>query len=315
MKGFFILKTYVVLFSLFLFCFVQSKAQQVVNANIINNSGTTELDLIEPTDIDTDINFEGEVLHNQVDLYRLDTGEEGAAQWVLDFFTPNETVYFKLSTVGNNAISYSLQLNNEQIEAFRSDNPNSSIGSTSFVNGDYLRIERNDGHIIGYKNAEVIFDDPNAPTGVMFATMVVLNTGTQTGNRPNITFTFPEPVLPIGTPSGGDPRTYTKLKKQLDGSYVQLECAKINFQYIEDYAITTNENDFIKCKIYDWQRNPVFNTSLANVYGVNWQNIEANNDLVSNTFYTLEVTGANKGEKYKLRVKTGDVTCPNPPSN
>ena len=119
-----------------------------------------------------------------------------------------------------------------------------------------------------------------------------------------------------------DTRTYTKLKKELDGSYVQLECSEINFQYVEDYAITAGENAMIECKLYNWQREAIFTTSLVNEYGVNWQNLVVSSgandpvpNLASNTYYTLEVTGANKGEKYKLRVKTGDVLCPNPPAN
>ncbi len=119
-----------------------------------------------------------------------------------------------------------------------------------------------------------------------------------------------------------DTRTYTKLKKELDGSYVQLECSEINFQYVEDYAITAGENAMIECKLYNWQREAIFTTSLVNEYGVNWQNLVVSSgandpvpNLTSDTYYTLEVTGANKGEKYKLRVRTGDVLCPNPPAN
>jgi len=484
MKGFFKIKKYALLLSILLLFVTQINAQQVVNANIINNNGTTELDLINTTDINTEMNFDGEVLQNQVDLYRLEAGVDGAAQWVLDHFTNSEQTYFKLNSLGG--VSFSLEVNGGQITAFRNTN---NIGSSSFVNGDILRIERNNGHIIAYKNSDVIFDDPNAPADVMFASVVVNATGTQSGVRPNILFTFPESVstpgntvdiclridngsddadqsgqyttldrsqlkigemivglrfnnlnIPAGstisnahiqftasqtntqtinltitghlignapeflaqdnnisdrvktsasiswpvpswsngastndqrtpdissiitelinhpdfvvgnsiviiieggtgrnavayedqpnnaaelcisyqsssTPPTVDTRTYTKLKKELDGSYVQLECANINFQYIEDYAIVPGENSVIECKIYDWQRVEKFNTSLANSYGVNWQNIVPDNNLFnSNTFYTLEVTGANKGEKYKLRVKTGDtsVPCPTP---
>ena len=126
----------------------------------------------------------------------------------------------------------------------------------------------------------------------------------------------------VSTP---DTRTYTKLKKELDGSYVQLGCASnLAFQYIEDYAITQGENAVIECKLFNWQREPIYTKSLVNNYGVNWKsiNLRDNTDpnaftpLSANTFYTLEVSGANKGEKYRLRVKTAvQVPCRDIPIN
>ncbi len=323
MKGFSIFKNYALLLSMLLFCVIQSNAQQVVDANIINNNGTTELDLIEPTDID----FNGVVLDNQVDLYGLIGDLDGAAQWVLNAFTSSETVYFKLEDFDTNPVTCNFKVDNDEISAYWEHNGNThDLGSNiAFGSGDVLRIERNNGNLIWYQNEVELYSvpNPNPSSNGMFAKMIVTDTGTQGTPRPNIRFIFPQPVIPGGgTPSTADTRTYTKLKKQLDGSYVQLKCSEINFQYIEDYAITTGENEQIECKLFNWERQEVYSTFLANTYGVNWQNIVVSggandpvDDLFSNTYYTLEVTGANKGEKYKLRVRTGDVLCPTPPSN
>lgn len=113
-------------------------------------------------------------------------------------------------------------------------------------------------------------------------------------------------------PTPIDTKVYTTLRKELDGSYVNISNGRtLNFQYIEDYAIVNNENDKITCKVYDWTRTVQYSTELDNEYGVNWQNLTfpQSSQISDDTFYVLEVEGANKGEKYYLRIKTGCLDC------
>ncbi len=114
-----------------------------------------------------------------------------------------------------------------------------------------------------------------------------------------VTYETPPPTSP---PSNA---RYVEVKKALDASYtLPTETNQIHFQYIEEYAIVQGQNDFITCNIIGPSGSlasvPI---TLSNVYGSNWQTINLPNWIVSGSYYLLEITGANKGEKYYLRFK------------
>ena len=312
------------LVSLLLIMFSQNSlilGQQIIDANITGSIAANNIciDCLEPTTIDD----AGEIFQNEGRLYALDENEEGYALWKLTNFTSYERVNLNLFSIGVNAgiVGYSVSIDNNKIyiERWGTDTVESYDFNTPLDDNE-IKIERKDGVINYYIDNDLITTFPNAYQGALYASFTINNSGGGSAVDPNIYFTFPNQVSNTPTnPPTADTRTYTKLKKELDGSYVQLECAEINFQYIEDYAIS-DENDMIICELYDWERGtPEYTASLVNTYGVNWQSINANGELSANTFYTLEVTGANKGEKYKLRVKTASdfTTCsvPGDPNN
>ncbi len=97
-------------------------------------------------------------------------------------------------------------------------------------------------------------------------------------------------------------RVYTRLKKELDGSYVRTIDQKLYFQHIEGYAIVSGENSALKYKIYDWKKELMQSGSLQNDYGVNWFVLSPKAQLPED-YYILEVNDVNKEETYYLRFK------------
>ena len=194
MKGFTLLKNFILLFSMLFLCFFRSDAQQVVKTEIINNGGTIELDLIDPTDLD----INGEVLQNQVDLYGLDANVDGGAQWILEDFTISETVLLRLKDFNNNPVTCNFKIENGQLEIFWEQNGTTSVleSNRPFQNLDVLKIERNNGNLIWFQNGIELHSIPNLNSQNigMYAKMIVTNSGIQNASPPNITFTFPESV-------------------------------------------------------------------------------------------------------------------------
>ncbi|MEM8909572.1 MAG: hypothetical protein AAGD05_17120, partial [Bacteroidota bacterium] len=165
-------------------------------------------------------------------------------------------------------------------------------------NQDVFRIERILNKIYYYKNnVRYTVEGTLNPNRVLVARVNVTKATDSQGNLPHLELEFP--IV--------RPREFTVLKNQLDGSYVKTKGDYLCFQYIEDYAIVTNENDEIEYAIYDQAWLPKSHNAgdplptLSNEYGVNWKVLELPNNLVAGDYYVLQVNGPNKGESYYLR--------------
>lgn len=111
-------------------------------------------------------------------------------------------------------------------------------------------------------------------------------------------------IIALPLTNGYENQVYVSLKKQLDGSLLNLTGDLIRFKFDEDYNALVDGANYA---IYDWRRGaPKQAGSLSIVNRTNWCEVLCNSTLISNNIYTLEIT-ANKGEKYFLRFRLGSL--------
>ncbi len=103
--------------------------------------------------------------------------------------------------------------------------------------------------------------------------------------------------------SSGSGLRYSVVRKTMPNDYIKVTDNMLNFYYLQKYAIVPMVNDLITCQIFDDQHSLMSTQTLPNKYGSNYQTIDVTSLPASNSgeVYFLEVTNANKGEKYHLK--------------
>jgi hypothetical protein len=80
----------------------------------------------------------------------------------------------------------------------------------------------------------------------------------------------------------------------------------IKIKYVEKYSIATGINDVVTCQIVNNQGDVVFEVDppFDNVYGINLQSAPIPiGELIPGERYTMIVSGMNKGQVHKIRVR------------
>ncbi len=176
-------------------------------------------------------------------------------------------------------------------------NTNSIIAS-----GDYIRVAIHKSlNKIRFIKEYVLIDDYTIPTGELdstFQVKVMVN---------NAQVEFSETISTFGYINTTNDSYCAELKKELDGSFVEVLNNELKFTYEEDYPIVFGENDEVNYSIYNWKRVPIISGVLTNNYGVNYHEIDLSQGNFWNfNYYTLEVKikRGDKGEEtYYLRFK------------
>ena len=147
------------------------------------------------------------------------------------------------------------------------------INQTHENNGMFYELKHNDKYRSQYFYGSDYVDDAN--------------------KRPklSITFTLPELIT-----------TFSPVRKQLDGSYVQVSADKqLRFIYEEEY---TDQNLQLDYTVYDAKNIPVaFTENLIASYGSNKRVLDVNSLGSNGEIYTLEIKN-DRGEKWYLKFRT-----------
>lgn len=212
---------------------------------------------------------------------------------------PGDIIYgFRLIDDGNRTLQI---IENGKVES----------SGLEYVAGDRLKIMFNTtlGNVRYYKNGIFLKKTD-------YTQLVPMNVGLLVGDGAGVSLSW-NTNLGYGAPERGN--SYAKLGKTMDASFYQLAHETflnnfgnvvaqpeiyLKFTYEERYNIVEGKNDRMLYKIYDWKRELLADSDMPNAYGVNWHEVDVSGlGLEAGEFYTLEVTGVNKDEKYYLRFR------------
>ncbi|MEO0776415.1 MAG: hypothetical protein AAF146_07615 [Bacteroidota bacterium] len=271
---------------------LQLSAQQTIVTQLQKEVGAAQSAFLGTTYVN-----HGRLYHDRIELLELASGESGYVEFSFNYFDQSDiSIGLRHSTDATQ--SWTLRFLNGQamIDA-------NVLGAAT--NGTVYRIERCETSVRYWADDQLLSESPLADFNFSALAFVQVDaTLAQSGNNPSLNLQFPF-VAPCAAPPPGtnNAKVYADLKKDLDGTFVQLTSPVLRFKYEEDYATAVGQNDVLDWIIYDWDQAPPASPNQSGTLnkrmGLNYFSINLSVDI--NRHYTLEVEDS-RGQKQYLRL-------------